>query len=194
MDDVRAIRASKRAQSISKREDEGSNDDEGVPTAAAAMSGSRKPFAAVDAAESPNSSPAQSRRVADSPTMSDVSSVTATSAGLVAGANMAPAGGTGGAPSATFGLFGGENACTKPLVRIMFEKYDHGSKGSLDIMELQELCYDFGLYLSTDDLRTAMRGLDTDGDGSLQYEEFMVWWRTSDRFRSYLVHLCAALI
>jgi hypothetical protein len=180
MDDIRAIRATKRAQSISKN-GAGSDDEEG----AGAVVVSRRPFASlVDTPASRDSSPVHSARVADSPTMSDVSSVTATSAGLVAGAGAnATSGGSGSAPNAHFGLFGGENACTKPLVRIMFEKYDRGCKGSLGLMELQELCYDFGLYLSTDDLRVAMHDLDTNGDGSLQYEEFMVWWRTSDRFR-----------
>ena len=181
LEDMRQMRANKRAQSLSSRSPvpgEDGDDDGGI----ADMASSRKPFASAASTPSPNSS----RRVTDSPTMSDVSSVTATSAGLVAGTDKANAasGGAGGAhhDKGAFGMFG-DSSCTRPLVRIVFEKYDKSNSGSISIEELQELCYDFGTYLSTDDLRVAMRELDKDGDGCLQYEEFMVWWRTNDRFR-----------
>lgn len=184
LEDMRQVRANKRAQSLSSRspvpgDDNDDGDDDG---GIAEMTSSRKPFASAASTPSPNSS----RRITDSPTMSDVSSVTATSAGLVAGTDKAnaAAGGTGGVhhDKGAFGMFG-DSSCTRPLVRIVFEKYDKSNSGSISIEELQELCYDFGTYLSTDDLRVAMRELDKDGDGCLQYEEFMVWWRTNDRFR-----------
>lgn len=72
---------------------------------------------------------------------------------------------------------------TKPLVRIVFEKYDVSRKGYLSLNELQEICYDYGTYLPMEDIRVAMHGLDSNGDGSLQYEEFMVWWRSNERLR-----------
>ena len=153
----------------------GSEEDGEVP-----VRSSLKPFSSTTA-ESP--SPTPRGKTADSPTMSDVSSVTATSAGLVGGTGRHPGEKGDGHAQGSFGMFG-DTGCSRPLVRIVFEKYDKNGSGSLNVMELQELCYDFGTYLSTDDLRLAMRDLDTDGDGMLSYEEFMVWWRTNDRFSS----------
>ncbi len=72
---------------------------------------------------------------------------------------------------------------SKPLVRQVFEQYEKGQRGFLDLHDIQELCYDFGTYLPLEDIHLAMNGLDSNGDGSLQYEEFMVWWRSNERFR-----------
>ena len=77
----------------------------------------------------------------------------------------------------------GLNSATKPLVRTMFEKYDSDADGTLQIEELQELCYDCGVFMTTEELISAMQGLDSNGDGSLLYDEFIVWWRTNPRFR-----------
>lgn len=39
-----------------------------------------------------------------------------------------------------------------------------------------------GYYLSDDELEWAWTLIDKDGDGKIDYHEFLTWWRTSARF------------
>lgn len=54
--------------------------------------------------------------------------------------------------------------------------------GSISREELRSLCYDMGYYLSDDELEWAWTIIDKDGDGKIDYHEFLAWWRTSSRF------------
>lgn len=149
-----------------------------------------------------NSTPSVTRT---SPTMSDVSSVTAASGtGLASHSTQQTSshqqsvtsslpnpqninqqlGGVNrpSNPNTAPGLFQ-DNSPSRPLVRIMFDKYDKNKVGLVHMAELQELCYDCGTYLPIADLRTAVRNIDSSGKDALSYEEFMVWWRMNDKFR-----------
>lgn len=154
MADVRSMRATQRQQSITKLNCDPDPGNDEIVTAPE----SRKPFANA------------SQR--DSPTISDVSSVTAPS-------NNPPP----HIPHEASNAHVGE---TKPLVRQIFERYEKNKCGWISLSNLQELCYDFGTYLSEEELHLAISEIDVDRDGRLTYEEFMVWWRTNDQFR-YLI-------
>ncbi|CAF1184932.1 unnamed protein product [Adineta steineri] len=75
--------------------------------------------------------------------------------------------------------FGGS---TKSISEIMFNKYDLDKNGSISRDELRSLCYDMGYYLSDDELQWALTLIDKDGNGKIDYKEFVDWWRTSSRF------------
>ncbi|CAF0889906.1 unnamed protein product [Rotaria sordida] len=75
--------------------------------------------------------------------------------------------------------FGGK---TKPLSELMFKKYDVDNNGSISCNELRSLCYDLGYYLSDDEIAWAWTVMDKDGSGTIDYNEFTEWWRTSSRF------------
>jgi Ca2+-binding EF-hand superfamily protein len=68
------------------------------------------------------------------------------------------------------------------MIRQLFEKYDGDNNGSINDKELQRLCADMGYYLKNEEAQIAVQMLDSNGDGSIGYEEFLQWWRTEDRF------------
>ncbi|TPX43516.1 hypothetical protein SeLEV6574_g05020 [Synchytrium endobioticum] len=72
----------------------------------------------------------------------------------------------------------------KVVSRIVFDKYDLDHSGSIEISEFRKLVYEFGYYLSEDELTMAVRVLDVDGDGSISYDEFFKWWSQDQRFES----------
>lgn len=76
----------------------------------------------------------------------------------------------------------GPGNVSKPLSRIMFEKFDRDGSGCISAPELRALCYDRGFPLSEEEVAAAMASLDKDGSGTLTYEEFLEWWRSDSRF------------
>jgi len=70
----------------------------------------------------------------------------------------------------------------KPLSEVIFNKYDSDCSSSIDITELRNCCYDLGHYLSDEELSVAIHKLDANGDGTVQYNEFLAWWREKNRF------------
>jgi hypothetical protein len=80
------------------------------------------------------------------------------------------------------GSSGSNIAVQKANVRVVFEKYCEEDNSGEDVITpqgLQELCLDYGTYLSLDDVLIAMKDVDKNFDGVFQYEEFMVWWRNN---------------
>lgn len=96
--------------------------------------------------------------------------------------SMSPANTTG-----TGGGSGGSNIVVhKAMVRNVFEQYNEAGEAANGETEdiitpqgLQELCLDYGTFLSMDDIVMAMKSVDANFDGVFQYEEFMVWWRNN---------------
>lgn len=80
------------------------------------------------------------------------------------------------------GLFGSGQERGKPLVRIVFERYDKNKDGFVDTKELQDLCYDFGSFLHESELISVIDRFDTSNTGSLNYIDFIVWWRNTETF------------
>lgn len=71
------------------------------------------------------------------------------------------------------------NQLTIPLSRRIFDKFDVDSSGSIDIQELQKMALEFGVYLAGDSLNVAMRTIDRNGNGSITYDEFVNWFKSS---------------
>lgn len=71
---------------------------------------------------------------------------------------------------------------TKPLVMIVFEKYDTDKSGFITHNELRNMCYDLGHYLTDGEMAMAIHKLDLNGDRKISFEEFRNWWRLIDRF------------
>ena len=76
-------------------------------------------------------------------------------------------------------------SAAKPLSRIVFEKYDADKSDSISRQELRKVCYDMGHPLSDEEEVMALGRLDTNGDGSISYSEFLAWWREKDRFAKF---------
>jgi len=72
-----------------------------------------------------------------------------------------------------------------PVSRIVFNKYDGEGLGLIDSAHFGALCYDLGHFLSQDEVAFAVGMLDTSGDGKISYEEFVVWWKSEDRFARF---------
>ncbi|TPX56243.1 hypothetical protein SpCBS45565_g08440 [Spizellomyces sp. 'palustris'] len=72
----------------------------------------------------------------------------------------------------------------KPVSRIVFDKYDVDGSGTISVSEFRKLCYDMGYFLSDLELGMAIRLLDSDGNGEINYGEFIKWWQQEHRFKT----------
>lgn len=70
-----------------------------------------------------------------------------------------------------------------PLSKRIFDKYDFDGNGNITAAEFREMVYEMGYYLSDREMQMALLILDTNGDGMVNYNEFVAWWRTDDRFK-----------
>lgn len=70
----------------------------------------------------------------------------------------------------------------KPLVRIIFERYDRAKDGFLDVSEMQDLFYDYGSFLSIQETQETIDQFDSTNTGSMQYIDFVAWWRNCNFF------------
>jgi len=62
----------------------------------------------------------------------------------------------------------------------VFMKYDKDGGNSIDVKELGNMMYDLGHPLTQSEIEGAAKILDTDGDGSISYEEFKAWWSNGE--------------
>ena len=62
------------------------------------------------------------------------------------------------------------------VAKIMFDRYDLDGSGAIDKAELAALCAQLGRDLNPVELDGVMAKLDTDGNGSVCFDEFMWWW------------------
>jgi hypothetical protein len=81
----------------------------------------------------------------------------------------------------------------KPLVKIVFENYSY--QKSIDVTSFQQFSYDFGFYMSFEDIVTTIKEYSTnyqkhqhlksvnDDYLKLSYEDFLIFWRTHPVFR-----------
>lgn len=70
-----------------------------------------------------------------------------------------------------------------PLSRRIFDKYDKDHSGTISNEEFREMVYELGYHLSDEEFTLAMKMLDKDGSGEIDYPEFAAWWSTDDRFK-----------
>jgi len=69
-----------------------------------------------------------------------------------------------------------------PLSQRIFNKYDKDEDGSIGTSELHNLCLEMGVELSPEQLEVALKVMDTDGNGTIELDEFEKWWNSEDRF------------
>mmetsp|Transcript_3877 Transcript_3877/g.5942 ORF Transcript_3877/g.5942 Transcript_3877/m.5942 type:complete len:176 (-) Transcript_3877:52-579(-) len=75
----------------------------------------------------------------------------------------------------------------QPLSKVVFHKYDKDQSNSIDAKELKSACYDMGHYLSDEEIAAAVHKLDSDGNGTIDYEEFKTWWKGNGRFEKLVL-------
>jgi len=68
------------------------------------------------------------------------------------------------------------------LSQRIFNKYDTDEDGSIGTGELHALCMEMGVELNPEQLEVAIKVMDTDGNGTIEYDEFAKWWNSEDRF------------
>merc|ERR1711879_377167 len=69
-----------------------------------------------------------------------------------------------------------------PLSQRIFRKHDKDGSGSISNKEFGDLCYELGHHLTDKEIALAVKMIDTDGDGTIDYKEFFDWWRHDSRF------------
>jgi hypothetical protein len=69
-----------------------------------------------------------------------------------------------------------------PLVRRLFDNYCKADQ-TLDVALVQQLCYDVGVYYSPMDIRIAIKPFVSNSQNIMNYDSFMVWWRSNTDFR-----------
>lgn len=70
-------------------------------------------------------------------------------------------------------------AVSLPTSRIIFNKFDPSGSGSVGVQQFQNMAANFGVWLSGEALALAVRMIDTDGSGSIEYNEFLRWYKQS---------------
>ncbi len=70
----------------------------------------------------------------------------------------------------------------KPVWEIQFGKYDTDKSGKIDAEEFGHLCFNLGYALADDELKVAVKMLDSNGSGEIDKDEFKAWWTKSDRW------------
>jgi len=68
---------------------------------------------------------------------------------------------------------------TEQAVEAAFKKVDVDSSGSLSVEELAELVKSLGSEMEEDELTAALAALDEDASGTVEYTEFLEWWKTT---------------
>lgn len=56
-----------------------------------------------------------------------------------------------------------------------FQRYDSDSSGSINLEEYKKLCVDLGW--PTDNVSKSLQSLDKNGDGVVDFNEFLIWLR-----------------
>ena len=75
------------------------------------------------------------------------------------------------------------NTLSNDTVKKVFDTYDKDGSGAIDAEELQKLSEELGRPLTADELAEAMKDLDINKDGVVDFDEFRRWWFSG--FKSY---------
>jgi Ca2+-binding EF-hand superfamily protein len=65
-------------------------------------------------------------------------------------------------------------------IRAAFDVFDTDQSGSIDVKEFQSLCFDIGEIMSKRQVQLAIAAIDRDHSGEIDFDEFAMWWVTSD--------------
>lgn len=58
----------------------------------------------------------------------------------------------------------------------VFKKYDKDKSGSIDLQELTDMCIELGAKVSPEQAKQLMVELDVDGSGTIDFDEFSLFW------------------
>ncbi len=61
-------------------------------------------------------------------------------------------------------------------IREIFSHYDHDGNGVIDAGEFRALLDALGADLSDDEIATGLRAVDENGNGQIEFDEFLEWW------------------
>jgi Ca2+-binding EF-hand superfamily protein len=67
-------------------------------------------------------------------------------------------------------------AATGVDVRAVFDGFDRDKSGFIEARELAKVLEALGLEPDDDEVKVALKKLDTDGSGRLSWDEFSAWW------------------
>jgi len=73
-------------------------------------------------------------------------------------------------------------------VKRIFDKYDYDKSGAIDKKEMSAMVLACGLKLTQDDVASAMKALDKDKSGVVEFGEFWNWFQRSDKGTATLMH------
>eukprot|EP01048_Picozoa_sp_COSAG05_P027314 COSAG05_NODE_7909_length_757_cov_1.243161_1_plen_188_part_01 len=59
----------------------------------------------------------------------------------------------------------------------LFDKLDEDHSGILDEEEVQNLTKSLGMIMGEEELEAAMKEMDEDGSGAVDFDEFFAWWK-----------------
>jgi Ca2+-binding EF-hand superfamily protein len=62
-------------------------------------------------------------------------------------------------------------------LREAFDHFDRDDNGVIDRAEFGDLCSHLGLEASETDIDAGFRAMDGNGNGVVEFEEFVAWWR-----------------
>jgi Ca2+-binding EF-hand superfamily protein len=74
---------------------------------------------------------------------------------------------------------GGGSSGTLPTSKIIFNKFDPNGTGSIGVKQFQSMTSNFGVWLAGEELSLAIQMIDTDGSGTIEYNEFLRWYQQS---------------
>ncbi len=63
-------------------------------------------------------------------------------------------------------------------LRETFDFYDKDSNGVIDREEFGSLCEALGAGFSYDEIVIGFTEIDTDGNGTIEFDEFSEWWKS----------------
>jgi hypothetical protein len=69
-----------------------------------------------------------------------------------------------------------------PMGRVIFEHYK-SSELTISPQAVQALCYDFGVYVSVEDVGEAMKKYASLPGGTMIYQDFLIWWQQNEDIR-----------
>eukprot|EP01121_Diplochlamys_sp_Union-15-3_P008222 TRINITY_DN216_c0_g1_i2.p1 TRINITY_DN216_c0_g1~~TRINITY_DN216_c0_g1_i2.p1 ORF type:complete len:618 (-),score=124.11 TRINITY_DN216_c0_g1_i2:48-1847(-) len=68
----------------------------------------------------------------------------------------------------------------------VFQLFDNDNSGDIDVKEFQELAFESGVILTDEQAKEAVKNVDKDQDGKIQFNEFYDWWRSASSNKSSL--------
>eukprot|EP00457_Paulinella_chromatophora_P018265 gb/GEZN01019536.1/.p1 GENE.gb/GEZN01019536.1/~~gb/GEZN01019536.1/.p1 ORF type:complete len:189 (-),score=40.63 gb/GEZN01019536.1/:151-681(-) len=68
------------------------------------------------------------------------------------------------------------NTTSEVVLKSLFKKYDKDGSNSINSAEFKNLVYDMGFCLNKEETETAVKYIDADDSGKVEFGEFKAWW------------------